>query len=213
MNNTEIDSLAIADLETRYGVNRSNVYKRITCLKEKGYSMELESRNRKSYVNADQIKLLDALDRHIATGLSMNLFRESNGSDNEPNDSVSYRLARHSESSRETQDSNAIAKQSSQLIALSPEQLIELATAIAPNSRTPVSDPFQNLEQIERLYRNGWRVSSSQLAPLLNRQSLPGKRFQMFGYRFIPKGKNGREKAWKIEKLDSVPSEKRIELA
>lgn len=208
MNNTEIDSLAIADLETRYGVNRSNVYKRITCLKEKGYSMELESRNRKSYVNADQIKLLDALDRHIATGLSMNLFRESNGSDNEPNDSVSYRLARHSESSRETQDSNAIAKQSSQLIALSPEQLIELATAIAPLPTAPAPDPFEHLEQIDRIYRNGWHVSSSQLAPLLDRQSLPGKQFKMFGYRFTPKGRNGREKAWKVEKLDAKTADK-----
>lgn len=208
MNNTELDSLAIADLEARYSVNRSNVYKRITCLKEKGYSMQLESQGRKSYVNAEQIRLLDALDRHISSGLSMNLFRESGALDNEPNDLMSYSLARHYEPSRETQDSKAIAKQSSQLIALSPEQLIELATAIAPISPAPASDPFENLEQIDRIYRNGWYVSSSQLAPLLDRQSLPSKDFQMFGYRFTPNGRNGREKAWKVEKLDAKTIDK-----
>lgn len=205
MNNTEIDSLSIADLESRYRVNRSNLYKRINVLKEKGYSMEFESRDRKSYANADQIALLDRLHSHIELGRSMNSFSLSSDSE------VSSSLARHPELSHKTRDTNgnesAIVKTSSQLIALTPEQLIELAAAIVPIPPAPPRDPFENLQQIEKAYRHEWRLSSSQLAPLLDRQTMPNKAFKMFGYRFTPEGRNGREKAWKIEKLQLLSND------
>jgi len=202
MNNAEIDSFSIADLEARYGVNRSNLYKRVNALKEKGYSLDFETRDRKVYANSEQVKLLDRMHSHIQTGSSMHTFPDK-WEDFEPNDINSY-LARQSELSHKTRDTNgsgsAIAKQSTQLIALSPEQLIELATAIAPVAPVAETDPFEKLEQIDRACRNDWHLSSSQLAPLLNRQSMPSKAFKQFGYRFYPEGKNGREKAWRIQK-------------
>lgn len=200
--NTELDSFAIADLENRYEVNRSNLYKRINTLKAKGYSLEFESRDRKSYANADQIALLDRLHRHIQLGRSMNTFPEMwSDSEDVPSSEVSQSLVRQFEKSRETQDTNgsAISKSPSQLIALSPEQLIELATAIAsPAPASPV-DPFANLEQIDRAYKKGWSLSTSQLAALLEWETLPGKAFSMYGYAFSPSGR-GRQRVWKIEK-------------
>lgn len=196
MISSQLDSFPVANLPDRYHVARSNIYNRL-----KGLAIKPEKLNDQAILNADQLALMDALDLHLKAGGKISTFEQSDS----PLSPVGQ-----IEKSYRTRDKIAIAKQPTQLIALSPEQLIELATAIAPVPPAPISDPFENLEQIERLYRNGWRVSSSQLAPLLNRQSLPGKRFQMFGYRFIPTGKNGREKAWKIEKIDSMPPEKSI---
>lgn len=202
--NTEIDSLSIADLESRYAVNRSNLYKRINALKEKGYSMEFESRDRKSYANAVQIAVLDRLHNHIQMGNVMNSFPTIWDEEAEPNDVMSYSLTRQSELSRNTRDTNgsgsAISKQPTQTIALTPDQLIEIMSAIAPPVAAPPVDPFENLEHLKRACECGWYLSSSQLKALLNRASLPSKEFQAFGYTFSPAGKNGAEKAWKITK-------------
>ncbi|MFW9259893.1 hypothetical protein [Nostoc sp. CALU 546] len=64
----ELDSFSIKNLEVRYGVARSNIYNRINGLKDLGYNLEPESREGKSIYNADQVVLMDALDRHIKNG-------------------------------------------------------------------------------------------------------------------------------------------------
>jgi hypothetical protein len=195
----QIDSLSIADLEDRYEVNRPSLYARIDKLKKKGYVLQLEKHEGKVRANADQIMLLDAYDAHLKSGEKTSTF---------PNfgEDVSRSLARQPEMSGETQDNNLVRLpgRSASSSLVSTQQIIDIAqilAAIVPAPQAaPPPDPLENLRRIEEAHRNSWKLSSSQLAPLLGLKSLTGKEFSRFGYTFTRCGKNGGESAWSISR-------------
>jgi hypothetical protein len=59
----EIDRIPITQLPSRYGIARSNLYTRL-----KDLGIEPEKMGKKAYVNAEQLRLLDALHEHIQKG-------------------------------------------------------------------------------------------------------------------------------------------------
>lgn len=64
MNNTELDSFPVTALVDRYGLKgASNVYNRLSKLEIKP-----EKIAGKSYLNSEQLALMDALDRHLKSG-------------------------------------------------------------------------------------------------------------------------------------------------
>lgn len=79
MNQTELDSLAIKDFESRYSIARSNVNNRLAGLKQKGYALEPEKREGKNLYNADQIALMDRLDTHLKAGNPIATFTAADG--------------------------------------------------------------------------------------------------------------------------------------
>lgn len=188
----ELDSLTIKDLETRYGVARSNIYNRINGLKEKGYPMKPEMQGGKSIFNADQVTVMDALDSHIKAGNEIASFP---GADGVP--SPSYVLQDKTELTYRTQDT---PPQFDQSLALA---LVMEALAGKLQDSQP-TDPLVNLRSLEEACDRGWLLSTSQLAGLLGLKSLNGKEFSRFGFRFTRVGRNGVESAWRVGKLDKV---------
>ena len=55
-----VESFPVAELPRRYGIGRSVVYKRLH-----GLGIHPQQQDRRSYVDGDQLKLLDDLDEHI----------------------------------------------------------------------------------------------------------------------------------------------------
>jgi biotin operon repressor len=199
MSQTEIDRYSVADLEERLGISRSNVYKRLDALNIKG-----EKVGGKVFFNADQYQQLKALNLHILKGGTLTDYPPlNNGKQAEPD------LSRPSQDklvvSRETQDK--VDRQMETAIALSGvlDTIASKVIAMLPTPSEPMPeqpDPLAQLRQLQEVCDRGWLLSSSQLAPLLNRQSLPsGDSFERFGFRFSRSGKNGSESAWRIEKL------------
>lgn len=186
----QIDAVTVKDLEARYNVNRSNIYKRLKALQQKGYPMEPEKVEGRAIYNRDQLMVLDLLESHMRRGLEIRSFPRVGEPQQQPE--VSRSLARQS---RETEDTLSIAPFAP---AIDFEGLTDLAKAIA--SLAPPPPPLANLEAIEKAYQAGWHLSTSQLAPLLGRKSLSGKQIQRFGFTFTKVGKNGAESAWSISK-------------
>lgn len=205
---TEIDSLTIKDFESRYNVTRSNIYNRISGLKEKGYRMEPEKQGGKSVFNADQIAVMDALDLSLKDGNSIADFPAANGKSD-----LSYVSQDKPELSRRTQDSkndgssimlfagmiDAIAMKVADLISGRPAQPIEVKLP-----ELPPPDPLSNLRSIQEACDRGWLLSTSQVAALLGVKSLSGKMGQRFGFTFTRVGKNGAESAWQVSKADHL---------
>jgi hypothetical protein len=82
---TAIDSYSIKDLEQKYGKARSNIYGRINGLKELGYNLDPEKFGKQTIYNADQVRLLDELDRYLQQpGASISTFPRADGSQDLP---------------------------------------------------------------------------------------------------------------------------------
>jgi hypothetical protein len=64
----ELDSLTVKDMESRYGISKSNIYNRINGLKALGYEMEPEKQGNKATYNASQIAVMDELDSYLKSG-------------------------------------------------------------------------------------------------------------------------------------------------
>jgi len=176
----ELDSYTIQDFVARYGVMRSNIYNRLNGLKQKGYPMEPEKQGSKTYYNADQTRLMDALDAHLKAGGTIADFRRSDLAPvPQDNRQPSYK----------TQDSPAV--DTSLALALVMDAI---AGKLQPN------DPLENLRRLEEVCDRGWLLSTSQLAELLGRKSLPGKAFSRYGFTFTRVGRNGAEGAWRVGK-------------
>ena len=180
----ELDSLTIKDLESRYGVARSNVYNRINGLKEKGYPLEPEKRGAKSIFNADQVQAMDALDSHIKAGNEIATF-PSNG---------------HTDLLRVSQDTWKPSHRTQDITRGDESKMVGVLLGALASLQPNEPDPLANLELLDRVAEKGWLLSTSQLAPLLGRKSLHGSEFCRYGFVFTRVGRNGAESAWRIEK-------------
>ncbi|HEY9662405.1 MAG TPA: hypothetical protein V6C65_28450 [Allocoleopsis sp.] len=211
---TQLDSFTIKNLESRYGVARSNIYNRIDGLKKKGFALEPEKQQGKSVFNADQIALMDQLDTHLKGGGTIADFGNSGISATSETSGISPRSDRPTgqvEPSYKTQDmlkadAASIPFGMGAVIDAIAAKVVEIlsfrqTTQLAPPLIAP-SDPLANLRALEEAYEKGWLLSSSQLAPLVGLKSLHGKAFDRFGFRFTKVGRNGAEAAWKITKAN-----------
>jgi hypothetical protein len=198
--NAELDSYSVKDFESLYGVNRSNIYKRLNGLKEKGYFTDPFKQENRAFWDADQKLLMDRLDRHIKTGNDISSFPSAADFEGD----VFPVLRDSPRQSHKTQDNLSIDVAPATLgMAAFVDSIVTKLVAVYPPQPQP-PDPLANLRQLQEVSDRGWLLSSSQLAPLLGRKSLPSKDFDRFGFRFVKAGKNGAEAAWRVEKHEKT---------
>lgn len=197
MSNGEIDRLPVNQLTERYGLVRSAVYTRMDAL-----GIKPERIGNKSYVNADQIRLLDELHEFIQRGGTTAEFQER------------YGLPRTGSSNSSNSSSSLSSEQSSGLSAIQPD-IIELITRIAAEiaSRfqpSPVaSNPLAYFEMayfevLERAAQGGWLLKNSEVGRLLDiapsELQLYSDSFSEAGFTFTKAGYRKGEVAWRVSK-------------
>jgi hypothetical protein len=179
MDSSEIDRLPVADLPDRYNLARSAVYTRLDAL-----GIKREKIGNRAYVNAEELKLLDALHEFINRGGNTAEFLESRGlpkPDQKP------------------------SEQSSELSTGQPELLNFMAALVSRLQPTVDRDPLAYFEQLEKAAQNGWHLKTSEVAELLD---LSPSEIQQYGDRFFEAGfvfskvgyRAGGEVAWKVSK-------------
>ncbi|MCU0567291.1 MAG: Lrp/AsnC family transcriptional regulator [Oculatellaceae cyanobacterium Prado106] len=180
MSRGEIDRYQINDLIERYGLARSAVYKRIENL-----GLTPQKVGNKAYYSIDQVAILDELDDFIERGGTMPEYLEMrpSNSSSPPADTSSSGLS--------TEQSNLFS------------QFMGLFGRMQP--QLPESDPLDYFEKLEKACKNGWLLSTSELANILDLSPAEIKSyrdgFTEAGFIFTPAGYRVRgEIAWKISK-------------
>lgn len=186
MGNGEIDRFPVSQLRARYNLVRSAVYTRLKAL-----GIRPQTTGNKAYVNAAQLRLMDDLHQFIQSGGTTAEFLERRGLQK-----------------TEVETSGL----SSGLSKAPPNDIINMVTAIASEVAsklqppTPEPDPLAYFERLERAARNGWLLSTSEVAYLLD---LPPSTIERFKDRFSDAGfiftragyRTQGEAAWKVSKL------------
>lgn len=185
----QIDRFPVSQLPARYDLARSATYTRL-----KQLYIEPEKEGKKSYVDAEQLALLDNFDDHIKKGGSIADFKPSSGqviqSSGQPG-----QLAK----TQSVESSGQVIESSGQ----SGQEMFVLMFERLADRLVPVADPLSNLEALERAAEKEWLLSTSQLAPLIGLKSdsfIRKKQFERYGFKIAKAGRNGTESAWKISK-------------
>jgi DNA-binding Lrp family transcriptional regulator len=209
-----IDLIPLAQLPSRYGIARSNLYNRIKDLK-----IESVKQGRKALVNAEQLELLDGLHAHLERGgttLGFIQLLKKRGyqltHDSTVNSPVSY--------SEDLNHSEPTISLNSTVLVNVIETVIEtVIKRIVPQSTRRLT----YLEELESAYQNGWLLSTSEVSDLLGLTSKTiasyGQEFSDAGFVFARSGtRKGGEIAWSIDKQsdwtrDSPSSTRAIQAA
>lgn len=191
-----IDLIPLAQLPSRYGIARSNLYNRIKDLK-----IESVKQGRKALVNAEQLELLDGLHAHLERGgttLGFIQLLKKRGyqltHDSTVNSPFSYSEdLNHSEPT--------ISLNSTALVNVIETVIETVIKRIVPQSTRRLT----YLEELESAYQNGWLLSTSEVSDLLGLTSKTiasyGQEFSDAGFLFARSGtRKGGEIAWSIDK-------------
>lgn len=179
----EIDRIPVSQLPDRYGIVRSAFYKRLDDL-----GIRPDRVGNRSYINANQLKLLDEFHQFIQAGGTAAEFLDMRG------------MRRGEPSSPE---------QSGGLSTIPPDfanaaaLLSEMMARMQPPAPPP--DPLAYLEALEKAYRNQWLLRTSEIATLLG---LPADEIKLYGDSFTEAGflftkagyRAGGELAWRVSK-------------
>ncbi|HZG39096.1 MAG TPA: hypothetical protein VEZ50_10485 [Nodosilinea sp.] len=185
MNPGEIDRYPVSQLQSRYSLARSAVYKRMQDLR-----VVPEKVGQRSYITAQQLQLMDELHRFINQGGSAAEFIEARGLRQRPGNSGNGQSGSGSD------------------LTITPNDFGGMIGALAElMGRMGIGqpDPLKYFETLENAARNGWLPSTSELAELIDLSPREiesyGDRFSEAGFIFSRSGyrKNG-EIAWKVTK-------------
>jgi len=183
MSNGEIDRIPVNQLPERYDLVRSAVYTRMGAL-----GIVPDKVGNKAYLNSEQIQLMDDLHQFIQRGGTIPEFKEIRGLKVEE---------------RPPEVSGGLSTVQPELIQLVAAIASEFASRFQP--QLPEPDPFQYLRDLEEAYQNGWLLSTSEIAFLLD--LLPseiqryGDSFSEAGFVFTREGyRAGGEVAWRLSK-------------
>ena len=186
MTETQLDSFPVSQLQDRYGIVRSAVYARL-----EGLKIKPEKQGNRSFVNADQLTLLDELNDHIKAGGTLPSFLSSGHAMESSGQSGHIVL-----DNQDTSSGHAIESSGQ-----SGQALITLLESMTNKLNQP--EPLANLKALQEACDKGWLLSTSQLAPLvgISRKELASRaKWERFGFTFSKSGKNGAEIAWKVSK-------------
>ncbi|MGF1570505.1 MAG: hypothetical protein ACFCVD_20925 [Nodosilinea sp.] len=190
MNPSEIDRFPVNQLQDRYELARSAVYKRMDQL-----GIAPARVGPRSYLNAQQLQLMDQLHAFIGNGGTATEFVEARGLGQKQNGQ---------QDNRQGQPPNGSA------LTNAPGDVGGFIGAIVSGvvnrlGGTPEPDPMRYFETLESAAKNGWLPSTSELASLLD---LPPQEIERSGDSFFEAGfifrragyrKNG-EIAWRVTK-------------
>lgn len=209
---TQIDRIALPQLQDRYDIGRTAVYSRIQSLQ-----IEPDRKGNKAYISASQLKLLDELHDHLQRGDSMADALEKMGSDvraeqteHGTGESSFSSLFGEQFSEPYSEQNSTIEEQSvgAALVAvmreviLQQEQMLVIQRQMA-SRLTPSPDPLVKLRSLEEACQNQWHLSTSELAKILGLSvNTLGryKSFERYGFKFTKCGRNGTEATWQITK-------------
>ena len=172
MDAPEIDSFPVAELPRRYGIGRSVVYKRLH-----GLGIHPQQQGRRSYVDGDQLKLLDDLDEHIRRNGTIASFVE-----------------------RQAEIEPAQPEPSGE-IAPTISAIERLAAALSP-SETSRADPLEPHDQLYKAAERGYWLNAAELGEILGVTagaiSRRGTEFRAKGFRISHVGRERRRKLYQI---------------
>jgi hypothetical protein len=190
MNPGEIDRFPVGQLQGRYNLARSAVYKRMEQL-----GIAPERVGQRAFLNAQQLHLMDELHTFINQGGSAAEFIEARGLRQSPRG--------HGNSQGQPAHGNASA------LANTPDMggFISAIVAEVFNRMGSLAEPdrLNYFDRIEAAAQKGWLFSTSELADLLD---LSPRELEQFGDSFFEAGfilsrsgyrKNG-EIAWRVTK-------------
>ena len=191
----EIDLIPLAQLPSRYGIARSNLYNRLKDLK-----IESVKQGRKAFVTANGLRLLDGLHAHLESGGTTNEFLQQLGSNS---NLVSTPTAEPS-----VYNSMGAPNYSEPTISLQPSVLVGAIEAVVKRLIPTNRSRLNYLRDLEEAYEKGWLLSTSELADLLglNQKTITnyGQEFNDAGFIFARVGtRKGGEIAWSIDKESS----------
>ncbi|HSM83986.1 MAG TPA: hypothetical protein VLS96_20010 [Nodosilinea sp.] len=187
MNPGEIDRYPVNQLQDRYSVARSAVYKRMEQL-----GIAPKKVGQRSYINAQELHLMDELHQFINQGHSAAEFIEMRGLRQRQNGNGSPGGAGSGSALATTGDFGGL------ISAIVSEVMSRVGMG-------PEPDPLKYFETLENAARNGWLFSTNELAGLIDMSPREiegfGDRFAEAGFVFSRAGyrKNG-EIAWKVAK-------------
>ena len=171
----------------RYGLVRSQVYTRINALKAKNPELAPFKIGVKSYVNLAVLGCLDEMHRLIS---------EEELTTEEAAEQVAGSTETRIEPANKAPDKVTIQKTDLSGVGMAIEK-----TASASLRTMAIEEPLSKYRALDEIAASGWQLPTSEIAALLGVQSLNGKQFERYGFRFIRAGKAGSESTWKVEKL------------
>lgn len=176
-----IDRISTSDLPGRYNIGKTQVSNR-----RKALGIEAQKEGKEYFITADDLLRLDALHEHLCRGGTIETFGLFNASSEPDKSSTGLDLA---------PVVNWLTE---------PSELMQLFLQLLPIVRQslPAAQPLAPQEAIDRACEKGWLLSTSQLCELLGVRSIHGQTIDRYGFRFTRCGRNGREGAWAIEKLE-----------
>jgi hypothetical protein len=189
MNPGEIDRYPVSQLQDRYSLARSAVYKRMEQL-----GIVPKKVGQRSYIGAQELGLMDELHVFINQGGSAAEFVEARGLGQRPRNNGNG----NGQSSGGAGLATTPGDFGSMISAIVSEVISRVGMGAEP-------DPLKYFETLENAARNGWLLSTSELAGLVD---LSPKEIERYGDRFFEAGfifsrsgyrKNG-EIAWKVTK-------------
>jgi hypothetical protein len=188
---TELDRVPVAQLPSKYGIVKSVLYDRINRL-----GIKPQKIGNKSYLSGEQLELLDQLDAHINAGGSMAEFAErhtsqSGGQSDEPKPQPESGGQSGSQLTATELTGSQVGK-IPQLIEGLVARLVPAIVRQIPSSPLIAPDPVAYLRALEEAYRNGWLLSTSELAALLKLSPATvrgyGEQFEDAGFVFTRAG-------------------------
>ncbi|MBE9077072.1 hypothetical protein IQ241_07140 [Romeria aff. gracilis LEGE 07310] len=187
MSNGELDRLPVSQLPARYELARSAVYTRMGAL-----GIQPQKVGNRSFVNAQQVGLLDELHRFINSGGTTAEFIDRMGiaqSGKNPGQSPNL--------------SSGLSVTPPDIVGLVRAIMAEMSSRFQPPSPEP--DPLAYYRALEEVAQKGWQLKTSEVAYLLD---LPPKEIERFDYQFYEAGfvftragyRSGGEVAWRVSK-------------
>ncbi|MCW5319575.1 MarR family transcriptional regulator [Nostoc sp. KVJ3] len=194
---TKLDRVPVAQLPDKYGIVKSVLYDRINRLGIKPTKI-----GNKSYVSGEQLELLDQLDAHMKAGGSMADFADQYASHG---GGQSENFDSGIESDSQLTVAGLTASQFGQLSQVIEGLVTRLIPAIVRQLPGLANDPVAHLRALEEAYKNGWLLSTRELATLLKLSSSTvcryGSKFEDAGFVFTRAGqRKGGEVAWSVGK-------------
>ncbi|MCS7293621.1 MAG: hypothetical protein RMI89_11760 [Gloeomargarita sp. SKYBB_i_bin120] len=205
---TQIDSFPVELLEDRYQVGHNALYNRL-----KGLGIKPFKVSRRAYITAQELERLDRLHEFLQQGGTINDFLAQ-----DPNPPADLSINRSEVPVNLTHLIGTVADAVAGAVVSSMRSTAGvIADAVAQRlaQLKTTSDPLEYLRTLEEAYRNGWILSTSEVAYLLRVAPRTitehGEQFEDSGFIFRRVGKKRGEVAWRVAKPGDLPPPERYQ--